>query len=121
MPLEIAIAGSGPNRTVIRLTGEVDHHTTLNLAAAFNQVLQSEAKQIVVDLSAVTYLNSSGVSAILEACDRLESRGGELTLTGARGAVQVVLDLLGLSSRIRQMVPTPAPKSSASDASAESR
>jgi stage II sporulation protein AA (anti-sigma F factor antagonist) len=119
MSLQIAVSGSGPNGTLVRLTGEVDHDTTLDLAAALNRVLQSDTKQVVVDLSAVTFINSSGVGALLEACARLESRGGELTLTGARGAVQIVLDMLGLSSRIRQTVPSSAPKSAASGASAE--
>jgi len=113
MQSKICATALDSTQVLIRLTGEVDLDAVPALVAALKRAGQDQVKKIVMDLSQVTYLSSSGVSTILDACYELESRGGELTLTGARGTVKVVLDLLGLSSRIRE---APARESSAANA-----
>jgi anti-anti-sigma factor len=118
MRLQIRRTASDSTQALICLVGEVDLDAAPALAAALKRAGRGKAKKVVLDLSQVTYLSSSGVSAILDACGELEARGGELILTGARGSVRVVLDLLGLSCCIRQ---DPAQNSSAAGAGGEHR
>lgn len=73
----------------VQLTGELD-------LAAFertrNLLVQADAGAgVIVDLSAVTFIDSSGLRALIEARNQVE-----LTLSGVPESVQRVLEITGL-------------------------
>ncbi|HYF45431.1 MAG TPA: STAS domain-containing protein, partial [Acidimicrobiales bacterium] len=57
-------------------------------------------RPLVVDLGRVTFLDSSGVHALIEADRRARAGGGRLHLHGAAPCVEKVLDLTGVGDRI---------------------
>jgi len=64
--------------------------------SAFDQAWKSDISRVVLDLSAVEFMDSSGVGALLGVQKRLSAQGEPLTLRGARPAVVGVIELLRL-------------------------
>lgn len=66
---------------VVAVQGEVDMLTVARLQAAAEEALREAAGlPVVVDLTAVTYLGSHGLAALVEAASKAESHGEPLRL-----------------------------------------
>lgn len=66
-----------------------------------SDLVQNNKKKVVFDLSAVNYLDSTGVGIIIMCSSKLKQSGGELRLAGPRGPVGEVLKL----TQVNQIVP----------------
>jgi anti-sigma B factor antagonist len=102
MRLRIRITNVSSHQTQILLAGEADLDTVSELKATLEGVAQTAVKRVVLDLSELKYLGSAGVGVIINALDQLEARKSELVITGAKGPVSVVLQMLGLSYLVRE-------------------
>jgi anti-anti-sigma factor len=83
---------------VIRLTGELDVST----APELDQVLEAAVTQggpVLVDLTDLTFMDSTGIHAFLKAARSLQGRGC-LILHGEQERVRRVLDLVGISGNV---------------------
>jgi anti-anti-sigma factor len=78
--------------TVVGVSGEVDLASSPDLTACLDQV----DGVVVVDLSAVTFLDSSGMGALVAARKRLQADGGDLTVRAPRDNVRGALEATGL-------------------------
>ncbi|MDQ3152186.1 MAG: STAS domain-containing protein [Actinomycetota bacterium] len=85
-----------PEGAVVTVTGEVDLHTSSTLRAALDRALGGTAPVVVVDLSAVTFLSSSGLSALVELRRGAESRARAVRLVGDGRPVRRPLQAAGL-------------------------
>jgi anti-anti-sigma factor len=82
---------------LVELKGKIDTAT----AEATERLLFTEtagARHLVIDLSAVGYINSAGLRVLLGAGGRMRSVGGQLILCAVPSYVKEVLDVAGLSS-----------------------
>ncbi len=85
------------NPLVIGIRGEVDAD---NCGAMADQVLavhQSDP-EVLVDLSEMTFLDSSGISAFLELKTTVEEQDRSLRLTHPTDSVRRVLEITGLTT-----------------------
>ncbi|KUN29726.1 anti-anti-sigma factor [Streptomyces antibioticus] len=82
--------------TVLSLDGEVDHHSVGALSRALPPVDASTAPRVVVDLTRVAFMDSSGVNALIAAHQATLVARGWLRLVGVRGAVLRTVQLVGL-------------------------
>jgi anti-anti-sigma factor len=87
---------------VIRLRGELDFATAYKLADGLSGF---EGSAIVVDLSGLTFIDSSGISVLV----REYNRRGELVLTRPHRNVARVLRIAGLADWVRSWRPTWGP------------
>ena len=62
--------------------------------------------RVVIDLSNAPYIDSTGLEALLDLSDRLESRGQTLRLAGLSATIREVLELTGLQSRFEYFADT---------------
>jgi anti-sigma B factor antagonist len=94
--LEVHLEQSGET-PVVRVVGEVDIATAPSLRERLEQVL-APARRVVVDLSEVTFLDSTGLSVLVGAWKRLSGEGleGDLRLVVVRPTIQKVLEITGL-------------------------
>lgn len=67
---------------VVRVAGEVDIVTSAELKSAINKVVNTGAKDLIIDLSNVSYMDSSGFGVLLSIMKRLRPLGGSITLVG---------------------------------------
>jgi anti-sigma B factor antagonist len=84
---------------VVRAAGEVDVSTAPALRDELTSVPES-SKQVVVDLSDVTFLDSTGLGVLIAAMKRLRDSetGGRLDLVVTRPQIHKVLEVTGLTS-----------------------
>lgn len=72
--MTLGIAGDGQERAIIEVGGEVDLESAPRLAATIAEALSS-GRHVVLDLSAVDFLDTSGLGVVLTA-RRDAARGG---------------------------------------------
>jgi anti-sigma B factor antagonist len=68
------------NGAVITLSGELDAYNAPELRSTFERVLESEPALVVLDLSAVTFLDSTVLGAIVGLLRRVREARGELRM-----------------------------------------
>ncbi len=82
-------------------TGEIDIATAPQLAAVLDEVTDAGARLVILDARDIHFLDSSGISVLINAGGRLEAAGGRLCIDGMSGAVERVLEITGLLERYR--------------------
>ena len=78
-------------RAVVRLAGELDLEAKREMAAARPEL--PVAGPVEIDLRAVRFMDSTGLTALVELHQLLTARGCAVWVQGARGVVLRVLDL----------------------------
>lgn len=81
---------------VIRLEGELDISTTPGIRSLVDAEVRAGVDTVVLDMSAVTYADSSALGLIVGIDRVLGPLGGKLVLAGANRNVARVLELSGL-------------------------
>ena len=85
--------------TCVRLEGEVDVSTATDLAFVLDDVIGREAPLLTIDLTGVTFLDSSGLRVLLRSERAVRESGGGLVLAGAGRTVSRILDMAGVAHR----------------------
>jgi len=82
-------------------TGDLDLETAPKLRAVIDaEMVRAQADHLLLDLSEVGFLDSSGLGAILGRYRTVSAAGGRMGIAGARSAVRRVLRLSGISQII---------------------
>ena len=92
------VEGGGPSACVVRLCGDVDMAVVPQLREALENTLETRCANVVLDLAAVTYADSSALGLLVWLDHRLRPGGGRLILAGAQKDVSRILELSGLVS-----------------------
>jgi anti-sigma B factor antagonist len=92
--------------TVIAVTGELDLASSPQLEHELDRLWQADVEQLVIDLRALEFMDSTGLSIIVSAHQRLSELGRTLSIVRGPKQVQRLLDLTGVSERLR-LVDTP--------------
>jgi anti-sigma B factor antagonist len=93
-PLDVEIGEAGDVR-VVRLGGELDLASAPRLTELLDEVV---APRVVIDLSGLAFIDSSGVAALVRALRQMDRDGQTLTLTRPSHTVVRVFEILGISS-----------------------
>jgi anti-sigma B factor antagonist len=99
MNLKISVEGNGQRRTV-RLEGECDIASAPELRESLRPLVPPDVNDLVVDVSDLEFIDSTGLGVIVGALRRIREGGGELTLAGAKGPVRRVLEVTRLDQAI---------------------
>ena len=95
MPPETAYTAEplGPGTTAVAVAGEVTFSNVVDFDRALGQALDEGAQNLVVDLTAVTFIDSSGLSSLLTASARARDarRDRRARARGGRAAVDLPL------------------------------
>jgi anti-sigma B factor antagonist len=83
---------------ILPLEGEIDLHGSPEVAEALAVLIKDKPKKVIVDLSKVSYIDSSGLAVLLEGMQKVEAYRGRLYLIGLQENVRVVFE----SSRLDQ-------------------
>jgi anti-sigma B factor antagonist len=95
--------------TVIRVRGELDMSTSSELASAVTSA-GADADQVQLDLSGVTFLDSSAIGALVAVGGELAVNGSRLQIGPRSDIVSRVLEITGLAepSDAFDVLPDPA-------------
>ncbi|CQR65722.1 STAS domain-containing protein [Streptomyces leeuwenhoekii] len=84
---------SGP--CVIEVAGELDHHTAHVLSEAVDAA-PFGTSAVIIDLSGVTYCDSTGITVLITAYRRAQATGSSLSLAGVNPDQMRVFSVVGL-------------------------
>jgi anti-sigma B factor antagonist len=97
IPIAVAVEHPSPGTVVVRVAGEVDILTGRNLETVLYNQLAPGLTTLVVDLSAVTYLGSTGLSILCRAKEVCLQLGISLSMAGiGNECVNRPLQIVGL-------------------------
>lgn len=102
LQLEDEVANSW---TIVRVSGELDLHTSPRLRDHVLSLVTDAGSRLALDLSAVGFLDSSGLGALVTCLKRVREAGGTLVLIGVAGSPMKVFSLTGLD-RVFEIVDT---------------
>ena len=78
---------------VLPLKGEIDLHVSPSVTASLSALIEKKPQRLVVDLSGVTYIDSAGLAALIEAMQKVEGYGGRFLLAGLQETVRSIFEI----------------------------
>ena len=81
---------------IISIEGEVDGENFAEVTDAFTVVFLKQMKNLVLDISNVSYVNSQAISGFLSLNSKVADVKGKLILAGLGGEVAKIFDMLRL-------------------------
>ena len=83
---------------VVSVRGEVDVYTAPHLWDEIDRAIAESADRVVIDLSDVTFIDSSGLSVLVRAHKRLRPIDGTVVERGAAEQVSMTLEVTKLDT-----------------------
>ena len=80
--------------TTLSVRGSLDINTAPALAEEIDKVVATKPKRVVVDLSGLDLIDSSGVAALVKLYKGVRGIGGAVEMTGARDQPLAIFKLL---------------------------
>lgn len=91
-----------PSPSIFAPEGAIDLHVSPELRASLRAIIDDDKpKRLVVDLSQVPYIDSSGLAVLIGAMQSLELEGGAFLLAGAQEGVRMILESARLDQYFR--------------------
>ncbi len=85
---------------VVTLRGEFDLSTAPELRRVVDETCMGKLDQLIVDLGEVTFIDSSGLGALLGRYRRIQALGKGFALAAPSHRVQEILGLVGIGRTI---------------------
>jgi anti-sigma B factor antagonist len=104
MDLTVTTAALDERRCTVVLHGRLNAVSAPELKARLKQLLQGGSAQLIVDLSGVAFVDSSGLSALISGLKSAREAGGYLKLAGLNEQVGSIFRLTRLD-RVFEMYP----------------
>lgn len=95
VPVEIAVDQPGDGPAVVRLRGEMDVANAGAVSACLNGLLDAGA-DVVIDLSGLQFIDSTGLGVLVRAGGRAREDGRKIRLRGPGKNVASTLSVTGL-------------------------
>jgi stage II sporulation protein AA (anti-sigma F factor antagonist) len=87
---------------VVRLQGELDHHTAEELRSKVDGVLKnSDIRHIVLSLADLAFMDSSGIGVILGRYKQISARSGEMVVCSINPTIYRIFEMSGLFKVIK--------------------
>ena len=80
------------SKNVLPLEGEIDLHVSPRVSQMLAEVIKPKPSRMVVDLSRVTYIDSSGLAALIQGMRDVEDYGGRFALAGVQENVLSIFE-----------------------------
>jgi anti-sigma B factor antagonist len=94
MEIETQDMGNG---SLVRVSGEVDMSNSPTVRDSLMGLVKDKVPAIVVDLGAVSYMDSSGIATLVEGLQETTSYGGKFRIAGLTDKVKQVFELARLT------------------------
>lgn len=96
MNFRISTRTLGDEAPIVELEGEVDVYTAPQLKQQMISLLESGARDMVVDLTKVEYLDSTALGVLIGGLKRMRERDGNLSLICPSARIRRVFEITGL-------------------------
>lgn len=96
-PLRIQVEAGEGGGVLVSVAGDLDAHHVKSMEAKFEELAASKPSRVVLDLSALSYVSSSGALCLLTNSRALQEEGSRVVLVKPPGAIYEIFDLLGMT------------------------
>lgn len=93
--LSISVQSRG-QAAVVHVAGEVDMHRSPQLRDRLHMLDTKKVTRVVIDLSEVPYMDSSGIATLVEAMQKYKRADTALTLASLQPRVKAVVEIARL-------------------------
>ncbi len=84
----------------LTVEGEVDLATVADLESAVEEVLDGQTANLVIDLNPTSFMDSTGLRALVEADRGFKAAGRSFAIAVASGPVARLIDLSGIDQQL---------------------
>lgn len=102
--MKIQVTERVPSAYVVALEGDLDMSSSPQVRNALLPIFRKGASRVIVDLSGVPYIDSSGIATFVEALQLSRKGTTRFTLAGAGPTVESIFELAYLKE-VFEMVP----------------
>ncbi|ETK37623.1 STAS domain-containing protein [Microbispora sp. ATCC PTA-5024] len=95
-PLTVTTHPHEAGLVLLHVAGDLDFHTAGSFRRAIEDLPESPGPGVVIDLSGVTYCDSTGLTMLVRAYHHTRSSGTPLVLTGPDDNLTRMLSIVGL-------------------------
>jgi len=99
--MEIQAREVGDHIMVLRVDGRLNMVSAASLKSAIDDAVNAGKSRVVVDLSAVSFMDSSGLGALIGGLKKTRQASGDLRIAGVAQQVATVLRLTNLDRVLR--------------------
>lgn len=87
--------------SILPLEGEIDLHVSPQIGTSLSHLIADKPSPMIVDLSKVTYIDSSGLAVLIEAMQNVNAYGGKFALCGLQDGVRPIFEIARLDQVFR--------------------
>ncbi len=84
--------------TIIAVGGEVDLYNAPELKEKIQQLVEEKKLKVVINLDRVSYVDSSGIGALISSFSNLKKHDGKMRICHVTGSVRKVFELTKLTT-----------------------
>lgn len=81
---------------VCHVEGEIDINSSPAIKKSFDKLISTKAPKLVINLSKVTYVDSSGLATLVEILKNMKSYGGRMRLTNLSPKIKSLFEITKL-------------------------
>ncbi len=86
----------------IKLRGEIDHHAAAVVRVNIDELIHSRSpKTLLLDMSAVDFMDSSGLGLIMGRFSLMQASGGEMFILDPSPATERIMKLAGMERLVK--------------------
>lgn len=90
------------NELTIKLSGEVDHHSAKSIREKIDKEIMAQSpKKLIMDMSSISFCDSSGLGLIMGRYKLMNENGGELLINKPTESVEKIMRLSGLDRLVK--------------------
>ena len=93
--MEIKIHEKG-NYGVLELKGNLDMYTSVEVKNAIGKLPVKEGYTVVLDLSGVSFIDSSGIGMLIKVLNEIKAKKGAFYIAGMKPVIEKVFKVAGL-------------------------
>jgi anti-sigma B factor antagonist len=96
---DVQVQDAGPAVAILVIGGEVDYEVSPQLKARIMRAIKAGKRRLILDLTDVTFIDSTAIGVLAGAVERLdETGGGSLSIVSEHEKVLQIFEITGLES-----------------------
>ena len=98
--MQLALDQNGDVRIVRVKEAKLTYPTLSAFFGEVRQLVEDGARKVVIDLGAVTYIDSASIGCLMDIRRMLQEKGGALRLSGLQPRVETMVSMTGVNKII---------------------
>lgn len=95
-------AYSAQDKLIVSLDGEIDHHSATEIREGLDKMIAvSRPKVMVLELSGIDFMDSSGLGLVLGRYRRLNEMGSQMVIKNPGARTEKILAMAGVDKLIK--------------------